>query len=100
MKAWLDTGHTDNNSQGQEGSSHAKLSEQPGSPPLMWPYCMNPEVGSYKKYAHNLTNAETTYNVKLSIWFLLMDTIDVKSARLHYSSSAYPIFTKLAPGLQ
>ena len=40
-----------------------------------WPFCMNPEVDSYRTGTHNLTNAETTYNIKLNMWFLLMGII-------------------------
>ena len=40
---------------------------------LTWPFCMNPEVDSYRIDTHNLTNSGTTYNIKLIIWFLLME---------------------------
>ena len=40
---------------------------------LTWPFCMNPEVDSYRIDAHNLTNSGTTYNKKLNIWFFLID---------------------------
>ena len=40
--------------------------------PLMWPFCMNPEVDSYRIDAHNLTNSGITYNRKLNVWFLFM----------------------------
>ena len=39
---------------------------------LMWPFCMNPEVDSYRINAHNRTNSGTTYNIKLNIWLILI----------------------------
>ena len=103
MTAWLNCNHTDNTSQSQEGSSCAKLPAQLGSSnseiivQLTWPFCMDPEVDSYKTDAHNLTNAETTYNIIMNIWFILIGTIHIASVHCYHSSSTSPIFTKLAP---
>ena len=64
--------------------------------PLTRPFCMNPEVDSYRTEAHNLTNAETTYNIKLNLWFILMGYFILQVKTLIHSVLPQ-IFTKLVP---